>query len=213
MRKLAIVFDWDFTLGPGTWNYVQEKYDVTANVKKNYRLWKAGELTLEDWAEENLEDLRLAGYTDEAAATFTDYEPLPGAEELLEKVKERNIYTAVASIGFTPLVERCSNELGIDEIYSMKFDINKEKGEKVEEMMVTERKAEIVEYFQNDGYTVVFVGDGDSDIPGFKAADVAVLIMNPKFKHELNTAREICEYEFENLTDFADQFEYFIENV
>lgn len=36
------------------------------------------------------------------------------------------------------------------------------------------RKERVVEEFQNKGYTVVFIGDGSSDLEGMRLADISI---------------------------------------
>ena len=212
MHKWVFVFDWDFTLAPSSWNFVRKKYYPFSNIMQKYEDWKSGKLSLKAWIEEDVQAFFQAGYCEAELAEFSGYRPFPGAEALVGKVKAEGFLTATASLGFSPLVEMRARELGIDEIFLTRFEGGAD-GVEVTSLVDPEAKAGIVADYQKKGFRVVFVGDGDSDIPAFRAADVAVLIPGGRFDYELEDAKKVCDFEFKDLQAFADGFENFMKQL
>jgi len=84
--KLVFVFDWDYTLGPSTWDYIRGKFGILDDVMEKYRKWKSGDLSLDDWTEDDFQDLKRVGFKDGENKIFEEYVPFSGAKELISKI-------------------------------------------------------------------------------------------------------------------------------
>ena len=99
----------------------------------------------------------------------------PGAVTFVRRAKERGWEVGLISAGFTPLVERIADDLGVSIVLSVPMEYR--EGEfSYTGIVDAEEKAQKVRELKEEGYRVVYVGDGPNDWKAMKEADLAICV-------------------------------------
>ncbi|MBI1907407.1 MAG: phosphoserine phosphatase SerB [Rhodocyclales bacterium] len=139
----------------------------------------------------------LAGLSDEALAVV--YEQRlnlnPGAERLMQGLKQAGIYTVLVSGGFTYFTERLKRRLGFDEVHANELEVHNGRltGRIVGPIIDAEAKANhlraVRERLHLGRDQVIAAGDGANDIPMLAAAGLGVAYRAKPIVHQVADCR------------------------
>jgi phosphoserine phosphatase len=110
-----VVFDLDGTITPvdSLWRYLHDAFGTWDLGKLAAQKYKRGEITYKEWAETD------AGYW--AGTPLSEVKELlkkipyrPGARELFQELKQKDVKTAILSAGLSILAEKVAKDLGAD---------------------------------------------------------------------------------------------------
>jgi manganese/zinc-transporting P-type ATPase C len=134
----------------------------------------AGDPFIESFAEKG-HSVLYVGKGGELAGIIAIHDPLrEEAKTFIESLKGCGIKRIVMLTGDNEATARTiAARLGIDEYYAH---------------ALPDRKVQVVEELQREGYTVAMVGDGINDSPALSRADVGI-----SMKHGSDIAREACD--------------------
>ena len=186
MKKIALLMDVDGTLvtgrdgkGSSTWEAVLEECRMRGvsfdRDEEFLRRYVSGEeeKVLEEWMLYDLERISRVydGEVEERAMKRLRYRE--GVRELVEYAKRMGWEIELVSAGFSPLIRRIAEELGVE----VGIDPGIEVKEHRYRRLVTGRvKGEYVKRKKKEGYFVIYIGDGFNDREAFREADLSISV-------------------------------------
>jgi phosphoserine phosphatase len=171
-----VCFDMEGTLLDGeTLDTLAARAGVEGEVRRITELAMGGRMDFRQAVEARLSLLR--GMPVAEVVDVADSLPLmPGAEELIARLKERGVMTGMVTGGFSLVADRVAERLGLD--FCVSNEIHEKDGALTGgfELAVSGNKGEIMrEQARRLGAGRVFaVGDGANDIGMIRAADVGI---------------------------------------
>lgn len=208
MIKLAIL-DFDSTLMDGeTIDFLAKPMGVEKEVSAITEQAMQGNL---DFFESLLQRVTLLKGLDEAEAMriFNSLPYMPGAAELIARLKEKKIRVIVFSGGFRPATSKARQDLGFDADFSNILHVRDGKlsGLVGGDMMFSDSKGDMMQRLQRLLYIsreeTMVVGDGANDLSMFAHADTRIAFCaKPALKAE--ATHEVNE---KDLTKILDCFE------
>lgn len=91
-------------------------------------------------------------------------------KELYQFIKTHNTRCAIATGNLECWSNKLLNKINC-EAYCSESEIENDQVVKLTKIL---RKEQVVEHYQNNGYQVVFVGDGNNDLEAMRIADIAI---------------------------------------
>lgn len=178
-RRLA-VFDMDSTLIQAeVINRLADVHGVGEQVSQITERAMKGELDFNESFAERL--ALLKGLDESVLANLAEYLPItPGAERLVNTLKELGYHTVIISGGFLYFARHLQKKLGIDEIHANELNIAEGKVTGIVSAPIIDgkRKAELLKNIARREDVpleqVIAVGDGANDLPMISIAGLGI---------------------------------------
>lgn len=178
MMKYAILFDFDDTIT--TINVLDTLYEMFGGPSTRYHMerWRLGEISTMEELDQIFDTVKST--REEMEAFLRTVELDPGFKALLAFCQELDYPFAIVSDGLRWYIDFILNSHGVEgiKVYAGEI-IFLEKGFRFEFPwydpafpLRSTAKPTIVKDYQSQGYEVVFVGDGLSDVEAAEVADV-----------------------------------------
>ncbi|TFG27730.1 HAD family hydrolase [Candidatus Thorarchaeota archaeon] len=180
-----VVFDVDGTLTQHSsiWWRIHELFDTTEAGRIYFDQYFAREIDYQQWSDLDAalwKGKPLSAVENAVKAT----QLVPGAEEAIQVLKDRGIYTAILSGGLDVMANSIAKRVGIDFVLTNKLLHNDGKlTGSVENLVGWADKAEhihvILNHFGVSLAETAFVGDGRNDLSVFSVVGLSIAF-NPK---------------------------------
>ncbi len=200
-----VIFDLDGTLTKerSIWEYIHKQLGKWYGFAEEYQnQFLAGEVSYQEFCERDAEVWK--GMTVEELMEIVKTVPFhPGADELINYLKEKGLKLSMVSSGLSILTHWVHEKYGFD--YSVSNDLLHENGiltGKVRIRVYYDKKAEwvkrIMKKFGAKPEEVIAIGDSRGDLDMFQMVGFSIAFNSSS--HELNQIAKVC-ISSENLTD------------
>ncbi|MEN8098291.1 MAG: HAD family phosphatase [Chloroflexota bacterium] len=121
--KLA-AFDLDGTLNAVTspYDHVHRALGVVDQAQAVLRRYQRGEISYSEWGKHEVELWRGLP-VDELVRITSEIPFRPGAQHFIQRLMNHDVSVVIISAGFEPHVQRCANDLGVEEVYFNRIGI------------------------------------------------------------------------------------------
>jgi len=175
-----VVFDVDGTLTRhnSVWWRLHEHFGTTAEGKRYYDQYFAGEITYAEWAD--LDAGLWKGKTLEEVKEVVQATNLaPGARETIQTLKNYDLKTAILSGGLDIMADDIGRRVGIDYVLTNRlFHENGILTGEVENLVAWGGKSEDIQqinsYFEIPLEKTAFIGDGRNDMSVFEVVGLSI---------------------------------------
>jgi len=190
MEKVAVLMDVDGTIiqyrdgtPASTWRIMFRVLGIDSSrsleYMRRYRevTGEEKEKLIREWIEHDLGEINKKYRKGAVDAAMRELVYAPGLLEFVEYARRRGWKIGLVSAGFSPLLERIAQELGVEVLLSLEIREREGRFEfEYVNIIDVEEKRKKVEEFQAGGYYVVYIGDGPNDREALAAADLGICI-------------------------------------
>lgn len=189
-----VCFDLDgcLTEKDDSWSYIHRDLGVWEEAKKNRKLFFNGKIDYQQWA-----DLDVALWKGASIEKLRDIiqqiKIRPHIEEVVRKLKEKNLILLILSSGLSFFADRIKNQFYFDEAFANSPTIGNDgrlTGEIKVSVNYDDKHLVLQNYLAPHGIKLsecIAIGDGENDIPLFKEVGYSIAF-NPKNEEIANAA-------------------------
>ncbi len=183
-RFKLVAFDMDGTLVKevSSWRKIHEFYGTLELEKKNLVEYVEGKISYIEFMRRDIEAWPKPLHIDDISRILMEIELEPESKEVVEKIKEMDLETAVISAGIDILAETVANILGISHAVANGFELNRDgflTGEGIMRVDPIKKHEALMKLSQNLGVElkdVIAIGDTEFDKSFLEKAGLGVAV-------------------------------------